>query len=610
MRLQSKFLALLLPAGLASAGAILFMIRRSVHAVILDDLTKRVTSVAEAAASDAQPGFEADSEILLLPVLQSVQKRAGAFYAAAVDGGGRVLAHTSITLKGRLEPGPAADSPASRLSAVRGEPALEIAVPVWSAPGAAAGESFLLTGIPAAAARIRLGTLKVAVPLASARETEKRIVRDIFLIVCAIGGGALFLVLFLVRGILSPIQGLMAGIARIKRGQYGVAVPLLSKDELGDLALSFNSMSREIVRTTVSKEYLQGILENMLDPLVVTDTAGTIETINPAALAILRAPADELIGQPLSALFHEGETLFPAAEFPARALSGGVRDLETALKTPSGSGVPALFSASALRDRDGRVRGYVGVAKDMTERKRIEDALMFAKTAAETSSRELEAFSYSVAHDLRAPLRAIDGFSLALLEAYNDKLDDEGRDYLARVRAGSSRMGLLIDDLLRLSQVSRSAMRTSEFDLSVLARDVAAVLKAAHPERDVVFRIAEKVRANGDPSLLRAALENLFGNAWKYTNRHPRATIEFGETVHEGERVFFVRDDGAGFDMAFAKKLFQPFSRLHSAREFEGTGIGLATVQRIVARHGGRIWGESEVEKGAAFYFTLSGAQS
>lgn len=607
MRLRTKFLALLVPVGAASALLILVLIRKSVHGAIVGDLGRSATVLAQAAAQDAEPGFRSRSEALLLPVLQSVQKNQGALYAAALDPRGLVLAHTSITEKGKIEDGAAAAGPSVRVVSFRGEPALEAVVPVWSsAPApAASGDSFLLSGELPAPTRERAGTLKVGLPLEPALRTEERIQRGVVLIVGAIGGAALLLVLVLVRGILEPVNALMEGIARIHRGQYDVPVPLLSKDELGDLARSFNGMSGELVRTTVSKEYVEGILENMLDPLVVTDPEGRIETVNPAAMETLRFTAPELAGRPLSSLFPEPPEALRSESLAALSATGGVRDLEATLRTKDGRDIPALVSASALTDRNGRVRGYVGVAKDMTERKRIENALLVAKTAAETANKELEAFSYSVAHDLRAPLRSINGFSQALLENYSDKLDEEGRDFLGRVRAGSARMALLIDDLLRLAQVSRSAVRAADFDISALARDVAAGLKSADPERAVRFVIADGLKAHGDPALVRAALENLIGNSWKYTKRRPSATIEFGETVRDGRRAYFVRDDGAGFDMAFAKKLFSPFSRLHTAAEFEGTGIGLATVQRIISRHGGSIWGESAVDKGAVFYFTL-----
>ena len=221
------------------------------------------------------------------------------------------------------------------------------------------------------------------------------------------------------------------------------------------------------------------------------------------------------------------------------------------------------------------------------------------------TNQELEAFAYSVSHDLRAPLRAVDGFSQALLEDYDDRLDDTGRHYLERLRAGSQRMGRLIDDLLLLSRIGRQEMGCGPVDLTAEACKIAEHLQALAPEREVEFVAAEGLSVEGDVQLLRVALENLLGNAWKFTSGHPTARIELGTMESDGEPVYFVRDDGAGFDTAYAGKLFAPFQRLHTESEFEGTGIGLATVQRIIRRHGGRIWAEAEVEKGATVYFTI-----
>ncbi|MDP2309582.1 MAG: ATP-binding protein [Pseudomonadota bacterium] len=223
----------------------------------------------------------------------------------------------------------------------------------------------------------------------------------------------------------------------------------------------------------------------------------------------------------------------------------------------------------------------------------------------ELANRELEAFSYSVSHDLRAPLRAIDGFSQVLLTDYAEKLDAKGVGSLLRVRAASLRMWQLISDLLELSRTTRSEIRREPVDLSALARVITADLREGQPERQVSVRITEGLVAEGDPRLLRVVLENLLGNAWKFTGTQPRANIEFGVTQREGKPVYFVRDDGAGFDMAQAGKLFVAFQRLHAATEFEGTGIGLTTVQRIVDRHGGQIWADGELGKGATFSFTL-----
>ena len=227
----------------------------------------------------------------------------------------------------------------------------------------------------------------------------------------------------------------------------------------------------------------------------------------------------------------------------------------------------------------------------------------------EATNRELEAFSYSVSHDLRAPLRSIDGFSQILLEDYADELDEDGKDYLSRVRAATQRMGRLIDDLLGLSRVTRGTMNRERVNLSALAEEVAEDLREARPERTVEFSAQEGLEVWGDSRLLRVALENLIGNAWKFTEKEPEARVEFGvdeELSRKGRvPVYYVRDNGAGFEMAYADKLFGAFQRLHGSDEFEGTGIGLATVQRIVHRHGGRVWAEGEVGRGATFYFTL-----
>jgi len=220
-------------------------------------------------------------------------------------------------------------------------------------------------------------------------------------------------------------------------------------------------------------------------------------------------------------------------------------------------------------------------------------------------NKELESFSYSVSHDLRAPLRIIDGFSQALLKGYPDKLDEQGKHYLERVSSNVQKMGDLIDDLLKLSRLTRSEMKLEMVNMSTLAQSIATELQKAEPERQVEYVITPGLSAKGDEDLLKLVLENLLGNAWKYTGKHPQARIEFGSTKVDRNLVFLVRDDGAGFDMTYADKLFTPFQRLHSVSEFPGIGIGLATVQRIVHRHGGRVWAEGEIEKGTTFYFTL-----
>lgn len=222
------------------------------------------------------------------------------------------------------------------------------------------------------------------------------------------------------------------------------------------------------------------------------------------------------------------------------------------------------------------------------------------------ANRELESFSYSVSHDLRAPLRSISGFSTALLEDFGDSLNAEARDYLRRVRLATERMGILIDDLLNLSRLARTKITVGPVDLSNTAKLIAIELQKTQPERLAEFRIEDGLQAVADPHLVRIAFENLLGNAWKFTSKRDRALIELGKAEGNGTPAYFVRDNGAGFDPAYKDHLFGAFQRLHNASDFPGTGVGLATVERIIHRHGGRIWAEGGVEKGATFYFTLS----
>lgn len=223
----------------------------------------------------------------------------------------------------------------------------------------------------------------------------------------------------------------------------------------------------------------------------------------------------------------------------------------------------------------------------------------------EAANRELESFTYSVSHDLRGPLRAIDGFSRILVESCGTNLKEEDTLRLGRIRENAQRMGQLIDDLLRLSRLSRSELNPSMVDLKEVARTIEKELREAEPERSVEFVVSSGGEVQADAGLMRILMENLLRNAWKFTSKHPTARIEFGSFEHEGETVHYVKDDGAGFDMSYAHKLFGVFQRLHHQEEFSGTGIGLATAQRIVHRHGGRIWAEGALEKGATFFFTL-----
>jgi PAS domain S-box-containing protein len=288
------------------------------------------------------------------------------------------------------------------------------------------------------------------------------------------------------------------------------------------------------------------------------------------------------------------------------------RDLLLERRSPDGRVHWATISGRPQYDAEGHFVGYHGTGRDVTRQVLAEQNLrkfnvQLEKTVVErtaeldAANRELEAFSYSVSHDLRAPLRQIDGF-LRLLSKEIPQPGEKAAHYIDTITSAAQRMSQLIEDLLAFSRIGRAELKKRDVDLSALARLVAKELATGAPERRVEWRIAEGLAAHADPGLMRVVLENLLGNAWKYSRRRPQATIEFARTP-AGE--FKVRDDGAGFDPKFAKSLFQPFRRLHAAQEFEGSGVGLATVRRILERHGGSVRAEGAVEAGATFYFTL-----
>jgi len=370
--------------------------------------------------------------------------------------------------------------------------------------------------------------------------------------------------------------------------------------------LTERQRAEEAIRA--SEEQFRTLALTASDAIISADSHGDITYFNPGAERIFGYALQEVRGKPLTVLMPE--RLRDAHRTGlARYLATGEarvvgRTVELVGQKRDGAEFPLELSLATWKR--GPEVAFTAIIRDITERKAAEETLRRYAAQLESANAELEAFAYSVSHDLRAPLRSLDGFSQALLEDYADRLDAQGTDYLQPVRSGSQRMAQLIDDLLNLSRVTRAQMRMGSVDLSALAEGIATELRNSDPSRRVDFAIAPALVVHADPGLMGVVLENLLGNAWKFTGKRLRARIEVGVTPHNGRPAYFVRDNGAGFDMTYADKLFGAFQRLHRSGEFEGTGIGLATVQRIIHRHGGRIWAEAAPDQGATFYFTLA----
>jgi PAS domain S-box-containing protein len=418
------------------------------------------------------------------------------------------------------------------------------------------------------------------------------------------------------RGVIGPLEEMAGAAEKVAHGDFQQRVAVQRRDEIGQLAAAFNIMAARIATSRSELESrvsartaeleaarleLDRFFSTSIDLLCIAGTDGTFRRVNPAWTETLGWSAKELTSVPFVHFVHPADVEATHTEALALRAGGSTVSFENRYRAKDGSWRWLSWKASAMPDA-----GLIfAAARDITDRKRTEEELQQRAIELTALNQELEAFSYSVSHDLRAPLRSIDGFSQALAEDFSGALPAEGLDYLQRIRNAAQHMGRLIDDLLKLARVTRTELSVTAVDLSAIAGEVAGRLAGSEPDRRVDWRIQPGLVVRGDAQLLQIVLENLLSNAWKFTSRTTAAVIEVTSVEGHGQLAYAVRDNGAGFDMAHATKLFGAFQRLHSAREFPGTGVGLATVQRIVHKHGGTVWAEAAPGAGATFAFTL-----
>jgi PAS domain S-box-containing protein len=602
MKLKLKFLLGFFSLALLLGAPLWITVKITVNHILLEDLERRGILRASDIAETSIAGFDAHSEQMLLPALQTAQARTGAVFAAALSPTGEILAHTNVAEKGRTYREPAilealqASTPVSRLAeeADRRHSSLDIFVPVWAVSNSNAAEEFLLGGATEKPEKIRLGTVQLRLPLKEIAETQLKLNQKIAVILLLTGLIAMVLILLFMRRILLRIQTLSAATSRIRQGEYGKTIPVTSKDELGELADDFNRMIKTLAETTVSKDYFSGVLEHLADPLIVTSADTMIQDANPAALTMLGYTKADVLGKPLVFLCQDAAPLV-APENQDQFRRSTLRNLEVQFRAKNGQVIPALLSSSVHKDPAGTIVDIIVTVRDMTERKRLEGIVR--QTDKMSAVGQLAA---GVAHEINNPLGVILGF-VETMEQDLEKTSPLAEPMQAVIRE-TLRCKNLVQNLLAFSRERKPGMRPEE-PVAVVESALSLVETQARVRNVVVVRDFKTPLSNVsmDRNQIEQVIINLCTNAMDAMS--DGGTLTVGLSQAESWLEMGVSDTGTGIASDIQQRIFEPF---FSTKEIgKGTGLGLSLVYDTVKKHQGTIEVQSEKGHGAQFIVRL-----
>ncbi|OIO00169.1 MAG: hypothetical protein AUJ51_10775 [Elusimicrobia bacterium CG1_02_56_21] len=573
-------------------------------------MSAQIADTAAAAAESLYPELRkalfTGNEMDGIKALHEYSQKTGAVYAGLLAPNGSVIAHTNVAMAGKtidhslMRKGLRSGEPVSGRSLHNGIEVVDTFIPLPKEKSE--GEDFLFQEQDAED-KIA-GYLTAGLPLDPARKAEKEIIFNLLTLALIIAAAAILLSALFARVILRQVALLRTGIAKVREGDYDFSVPVISRDELGDVAESFNKLSKGLSETTVSKQYLDSVLESMPDPLIITDENGFILKANPAAVAFSGYDFPLPGPQNLKDIL-EPQVEGAAEPFALLSWGGHIKELDLWLKAKDGERLPVMLSAAFIGGENRRQ--IVSVLKDMSQHKESEARLAQYLKEVETVNNELDAFAHTVSHDLKEPLRGIEMFSGMLLSDYSRKLDPQADDYLNRVVKASGRMRRLIDDLLSYARIARVRNPYELVSTAELAKEAVAGLAVMIEERRAEVKVSEKLPdIFCDPVKMGQFFQNLISNALKYNDSSvPQVEIN-AERFGEYYWKFSFKDNGIGIPRQYYEEIFKIFKRLHARQEYSGgTGAGLAIAKKIIEEHGGKLWVESEKHKGSVFYALL-----